>query len=75
MHHTMKRSPALLLAASFTAAQIPCGGMAKAKPKLSTKRLSIVTGKSALLKAKNVKITKWSVNKSSVVKLQRLKNL
>lgn len=69
----MKRAPALLLAASFTAAQIPCGGMAKAK--LSTKRLSIVTGKSALLKAKNVKITKWSVNKSSVVKLQRLKNL
>lgn len=74
MHHTMKRAPALLLAASFTAAQIPCG-MAKAKPKLSTKRLSIVTGKSALLKAKNVKITKWSVNKSSVIKLQRLKNL
>lgn len=42
MHHTMKRALALLLAASFTAAQIPCGGMAKAKPKLSTKRLSIV---------------------------------
>lgn len=42
MHHTMKSAPALLLAASFTAAQIPCGGMAKAKPKLSTKRLSIV---------------------------------
>lgn len=40
MHHTMKRALALLLAASFTAAQIPCGGMAKAK--LSTKRLSIV---------------------------------
>lgn len=42
MHHTMKSAPALLLAASFTAAQIPCGGMAKAKPMLSTKRLSIV---------------------------------
>lgn len=42
MHHTMKSAPALLPAASFTAAQIPCGGMAKAKPKLSTKRLSIV---------------------------------
>lgn len=42
MHHTMKSAPALLLAASFTAAQIPCGGMAKPKPKLSTKRLSIV---------------------------------
>lgn len=48
---------------------------AAAKPKLSKKKVSIVAGSTYVLKAKNVKSVKWSINKSKIAKLSVSKKL
>lgn len=67
---------AMVLVAAMVVPSVTCNtANAAAKAKLTKKKVSIEVGSTYLLKAKNVKSVKWSINKSKIAKLSAKKKL